>query len=145
MPELYALSEPNGTTDPVRYTEEWKEYAGRTTFQKDDMKAFRITIVLGIGLLVLSATILPRLTRAKIGGGPSCTLSLRLIQQAKSMYAQDHPGTNTLALTREQLLPYGFGGKWPQCPAGGQYSIGTLHESPRCSYPAHATLRVPVD
>jgi len=78
-----------------------------------------------------------------MGGGPHdppCLLNLKLIQAAKEMYAEDFHITNNVVFTEEQLLPYGLDGKWRQCPKGGQYSIGTLHESPTCSY--HTNLLV---
>ena len=71
---------------------------------------------------------------------------LKSIQNAKTMYAYEYTLTNDVVFTKEQLLPYlGLStGQWPRCPAGGQYSIGTLHESPTCSYSNHINLRVPV-
>jgi len=71
--------------------------------------------------------------------------SLHMIQLAKLMYAQDYHLTNEVSFTKEQLQPY-YGlntNVWPRCPMGGQYSIGTLHQSPRCSYPQHSHLSVP--
>ncbi len=106
------------------------------------MKAPRILIFLGVALLLLSAVLVPALKPAKIRSVTPCSLNLKLIQTAKIMCAQDHGLTNNVAFTREQLLPYGFGGKWPQCPGGGQYVLGKLHESPQCSCPGHAALRV---
>ena len=53
--------------------------------------------------------------------------NLRMIQIAKQMYADDYKLTNDVAFSKEQLLPY-LGGKWPQCPKGGQYFIGILED-----------------
>jgi hypothetical protein len=105
------------------------------------VKTARAILAIAIGALVLLAFILPATRRAKIGGGPPCIASLKVIQNAKSMCAHDLGLTNEVSFTREQLLPY-FGGRWPSCPKGGQYTIGSLHESPRCSYPAHVQLKV---
>jgi hypothetical protein len=106
------------------------------------MKTWRIIIIVAILVAVLFAIVQPALRRAKIRGGPTCTLNLKLIQAAKMMCAEDHGFTNEVVFTKEQLLQYGLGGKWPQCPDGGEYSVGALHESPRCSYPTHAELQV---
>jgi hypothetical protein len=107
------------------------------------MKTWHISIMLAIVTGVLVAMMVPALKPAKIGGGPHdppCIFNLRLIQAAKEMYAEDFHITNNVVFTKEQLLPYGLGGKWRQCTKGGQYSIGGLHESPRCSY--HTNLLV---
>src|SRR5581483_2782036 len=104
------------------------------------MKAWRISIMLAITAAVVITMIVPSLQRAKIGGGPyhpPCILNLKMIQSAKEMYAEDFHITNDVVFTKEQLLPYG---KWRQCPDGGQYSIGALHESPKCSY--HTNLQI---
>ena len=106
------------------------------------MKTLRVAIISVFGALLLVALLLPFFARVKSGRGTSCVFNLRLIQNAKRMYADDFKLTNDVLFTKEQLLPYGLRGKWPQCPAGGDYIIGTLHESPRCSYPNHAHLQV---
>ena len=108
------------------------------------MKTWRPIIISAVGVIIVLALILPALPKAKIGGGPGCLYYLKRIQIAKQMYADDYRMTNDVVLTQEQLLPY-LGGKWPQCPKGGEYSIGRLHESPRCSFPAHADLQVPAN
>jgi hypothetical protein len=108
------------------------------------MKVWRISIMLAVMAAVIAAMLIPALKRAKIGGGPHdppCILNLKLIQAAKEMYAEDHHIANEMAFTKEELLPYGLDGKWRQCPKGGEYAIGALHESPRCSY--HTNLLVP--
>ena len=107
------------------------------------MKAWYISIILAGAVAVITAMIAPALKQAKIGGGPNdpaCILNLKLIQAAKEMCADDFHITNEAAFTKEQVSPYGLGGKWRQCPQGGQYFIGALHESPRCSY--HTNLQV---
>ncbi len=111
-----------------------------------EMKAFRIVLVIGLVLAVAAVFLLPALSRAKIGGGPSCSFNLKVIQSAKEEYAKIFQLTNNAVLTRQQILPYAqLGSGWPRCPKGGEYSIGTLHESPRCSYLQHANLSVPTE
>ena len=110
-----------------------------------NMKAMRSILVIGL-LVIVVAILLPALRPARrIRSGPICSVNLRLIQAAKLMYAEDYHLTNDATFTKQQLLPYGFGRGWPRCPRGGEYSIGTLHQSPSCSYPEHAHLTVPTE
>ena len=110
------------------------------------MKNSRIIIILGIVTVILIALMIPALKRPKIGGGPPCITCLKTIQLAKMMYAQDSKLTNDVSITEAQRLPYlGLGSKLPRCPAGGHYSIGTLHQSPQCSYPQHSQLGVLIE
>ena len=111
------------------------------------MKVSRAILIFAAGAILLAAMLVPALRpgTGKTYNGPPCTTNLRFIQLAKEMYAKDFDLTNDVSFTKEQLLlpPYGLGNGWPRCPKGGEYSIGTLHQSPRCSYPDHAHLSVP--
>jgi hypothetical protein len=107
------------------------------------MKARRRLVVAGMGAAILLAFLIPALRPAKIGGGAPCITILKMIQNAKLMCADDLGLTNGAVFSKEQLLPY-LGGRWPKCPKGGDYTIGTLGESPRCSYPQHAHVQVPL-
>jgi len=73
----------------------------------------------------------------------SCVANLRMIDGAKATLAADQKLTNGAVVTKEQLLPYLR--EWPACPKGGQYSIGKITESPKCSYPAHTHYEEPGD
>jgi hypothetical protein len=107
------------------------------------MKVWRVLVILGVIGTVVAVMLVPALKRAKIGGGPSCKFYLKSIQIAKEMYAEDNQLTNVIVFTREQLLPYvGLGSKWPKCPKGGEYSIGSLHESPGCSFHTNLLVRM---
>jgi hypothetical protein len=110
-----------------------------------NMKA--VSAILGFAFIVIIvAILLPALRPTRsIRNGPVCSVNLRLIQAAKLMHAEDYRLTNDASFTKQQLLPYGFGRGWPRCPRGGEYSIGTLHQSPSCSYPDHAHLTVPTE
>jgi hypothetical protein len=66
-----------------------------------------------------------------------------MIDGAKVALAADHKMTNGAAVSKEQLLPYLR--EWPTCPKGGQYTLGRIDESPKCSYPAHAHYEEPRD
>ncbi len=66
-----------------------------------------------------------------------------MIDGAKATLATDQKLTDGTAVTKEQLLPYLR--EWPVCPEGGQYTIGRIAESPKCSYPAHKHYEEPRD
>ena len=110
------------------------------------MKPWHIVIIVTIAASILFVLVLPALVPVGLGHRQDpCMANLRMIQIAKQMYADDYKLTNDVAFSKEQLLPY-LGGKWPQCPKSGQYSIGTLQESPRCSYPNHRIrFQIPVE
>jgi hypothetical protein len=57
------------------------------------------------------------------------------------MLADDKKLTNGTVVTKAELLPYLQGG-WPQCPQGGEYSIGRIGGPPCCSFPQHTKLKV---
>ena len=73
----------------------------------------------------------------------SCVANLRMIDGAKVELAADQKLTNRAAVSKEQLLPYLR--EWPVCPRGGQYTIGKVAASPKCSYPDHAHYEEPRD
>jgi len=73
----------------------------------------------------------------------SCLANLREIDGAKAMLASDQKLTNDAAVTKEQLLPYVMNG--PSAPQGGQYSLGKMGESPKCSDSAHSHYEEPRD
>ena len=75
------------------------------------------------------AIAIPNLVPARMSRSRnSCETYLRQIAGAKEQYSVEHGVTNGM-VAKEQLLPY-LREMWPQCPAGGAYSIGSLGESP---------------
>lgn len=73
----------------------------------------------------------------------SCLANLRMIDGAKVMLASEHSLTNGTYISREDLLPYVR--HWPSCPNNGEYTIGRIGESPKCSYPSHSKYVLPRD
>ena len=70
----------------------------------------------------------------------ACIINLRLIDSAKQQWALENHKQNNDTPTEQDLAPYfGFGptAKFPACPEGGKYIIGTVAEKPRCSIPGH--------
>jgi hypothetical protein len=43
--------------------------------------------------------------------------------------------------TPEDLLPYLDGNRFPVCPAGGMYELGSTGSHPACSFPGHPWVR----
>ena len=66
----------------------------------------------------------------------ACIFNLALIEGAKQQWAAEHPETNNVALTWNDIRPYmrdAKGGLPFKCPSGGVYTIGRVGEHPRCS------------
>jgi len=94
-------------------------------------------------LLIAIAVIALAIAGCERKSQSSCVANLRMLDGAKATLAADRKLTNGTLVTKEQLLPYLR--EWPACPQGGQYSIGKIAESPKCSYPAHTHLEEPRD
>lgn len=93
-------------------------------------------ILVGFGIVVLA------LCGCRVKSQRSCITNLRMIDGAKMVFAADRGLTNGAVVTKEQLIPYLH--EWPQCPSGdGQYSIGKIGDSPKCSYAAHSHYESP--
>jgi methyl-accepting chemotaxis protein len=65
-----------------------------------------------------------------------CINQLRRIESAKRQWASDRGQPATAVPTADDLAAY-FGGAFPACPAGGQYSINAVGMAPTCSIPGH--------
>jgi uncharacterized phage infection (PIP) family protein YhgE len=67
----------------------------------------------------------------------ACIANLRLIYAAKQAWALEKNKTDSDVPTEQDLLPYLKGGVFPVCPAGGNYTIGTVGQLPSCSISGH--------
>jgi hypothetical protein len=65
-----------------------------------------------------------------------CKVNLRMIADAKELWASSNQKTENDTPTWDDLRPYMRGAK-PQCPGGGVYTIGRVGEPPSCSIPEH--------
>ena len=68
----------------------------------------------------------------------TCIGNLRVIDGAKESWGFDHHITTNDVFTWADLV--GKGRYVPHklvCPDGGTYTIGRLHENPKCSIPGH--------
>lgn len=66
-----------------------------------------------------------------------CRQNLRRIESAKRAVAS-RLGIATGSVSWDQVLKE-MGGKMPKCPKGGEYTLGTLDQLPRCSIGANGT------
>lgn len=71
----------------------------------------------------------------------TCINNLRQIDAAKNEWAlENHKGANDTP-TEKDLLQYFKNNQFPQCPAGGTYTIGQDKEPPTCSVQGHVLLQ----
>lgn len=67
----------------------------------------------------------------------ACALNRQQIDMAKRMWAMDQ-GVDAGTPTWEDLAAYFPDGAAPECPLGGEYTLGSLEEDVACSLPDHA-------
>jgi len=67
----------------------------------------------------------------------TCVNNLREIQAAKNKWAFDNNKTQSDVPSADDLTPYLPDHKFPVCPAGGSYVIGSVTNPPTCSFPGH--------
>jgi uncharacterized protein (DUF3084 family) len=68
----------------------------------------------------------------------TCINYLRLIDGAKQQWALEKNKTPNDVPLPQDILPYIPGGQFPQCPAGGRYTMNAVNKAPTCSIPGHA-------
>lgn len=114
------------------------ESGNKTAFGKREI----ITLICVVGFFGLLAMIsVPnfiRLTGSGAGWNANlCINNLRQIDGAKQQWAFENGKTNgDIVATEADLKSYlgrGPYGKFPQCPSGGEYTIGQLSQPPTCS------------
>jgi hypothetical protein len=66
-----------------------------------------------------------------------CINNLRMIDAAKNQWALENHKQATDTPTESDLLPYLKGHQFPQCPAGGTYTINQDSDAPTCSVTNH--------
>ena len=67
----------------------------------------------------------------------ACINNLRQIDAAKNQWALEHNKQATDTPTESDLTPYLKNHQFPQCPAGGVYTIGQDSDAPTCSITNH--------
>jgi len=87
---------------------------------------------------LLAAIAIPNFVKARATSQENaCINNLRMIDGAKQEWALENHKTATDTPTPEDLLPYVMNHRFPKCPAGGHYTIGSLGEKPTCSISGH--------
>lgn len=67
----------------------------------------------------------------------ACINNLKLLQQAKQQWAQDHNQPQNAVPTPQDLVAYFPNQFFPQCPVGGTYTINAVSNLPTCSIAGH--------
>lgn len=70
----------------------------------------------------------------------TCINNLRMIDGAKQQWALEKNKTANDIPQPQEILPYipNSNGIFPQCPAGGRYTLNAVSKAPTCSIPGHA-------
>ena len=85
---------------------------------------------------MLAAIAVPNFIKARtVSQQNACINNLRQIDAAKNEWALEKGKSASDIPTREDISPYLR--KWPVCPAGGTYTVGSVGEKPTCSIPGH--------
>jgi type II secretory pathway pseudopilin PulG len=95
-------------------------------------------IVIGIiGLLIVAAmpNLLNSQKRAKRG---ICLMNIEQIEGAKQQWVLNEKKKDTDTPSEDDLKSYLKDNKFPDCPAGGTYSINAVDTKCTCSLPEHA-------
>jgi prepilin-type N-terminal cleavage/methylation domain-containing protein len=90
-------------------------------------------VILIIALLIAIAV--PQFVKAREHSyAKVCIANLREMQYAKELFAADFKLNNGDACTLNDLWPaYLRGIAFPNCPAGGVYTVGPIGDTPVCS------------
>jgi hypothetical protein len=77
--------------------------------------------------------------RQNAGAAGACINNLRIIDGAKQQWALDKNKTANDVPQPADILPYiaNANGQFPQCPAGGRYTLNAVNKAPTCSIPGH--------
>jgi len=68
----------------------------------------------------------------------ACIANLKQMDGATQQWALEKRMTANSAVNAEGILDYLKGRQFPICPAGGNYSVTTVKDAPRCTIPGHA-------
>ena len=105
----------------------------------DAMGAAPLLFVGGAG--IGAALLLPALAKAKAQAQETgCRSNLLTIQGAIAQWALEKRKADDAEVTLEDLAKY-FRDGIPRCPSGGEYSLSTVAETPRCNAPGHNHAR----
>ena len=96
-----------------------------------------LLIVVAI-ILIMAAIAIPNFVEARTTSQENaCINNLRMIDSAKAQWALEKSKKDADQPTAEDLKAYLNHDQFPHCPAGGEYTIGTVGEKPKCSISGH--------
>lgn len=85
---------------------------------------------------LMAAIAVPNFVKARATSEKNaCINNLRQLDAAKNEWALEKGKHGDAVPTKADLMPYLT--KWPKCPAGGTYTIGSVNTPPQCSLPGH--------
>jgi hypothetical protein len=87
----------------------------------------------------LLAVVIPKFVQArKIAIVSACINYLTQIDGAKEQWAFEHHAKIGDVVKTNDIAPYLYKGKIPNCPDGGIYTINPIGSNPVCSVPGHS-------
>lgn len=90
-------------------------------------------VVAIIGLL--AAIAIPNFIRARQAArANACIENMRAIDFAKVQWATENNGGEGDSISNDNVNLYVKGNEMPVCPAGGNYTVGTIGTPPDCDY-----------
>lgn len=91
-------------------------------------------VILVIGILLAIAA--PQFVKAREASRfRTCASGLRALESAKSQWAIEQGKDENAMPNPADLAP--FIKVWPECPSGGNYTIGKVGDGSACSVPSH--------
>jgi hypothetical protein len=105
------------------------------------VKPTRIIIILAVGLAVGGVCYLQiRRDEASVQSRSTCINNLDWIAGAKDVLARERGLKAGAVVSEETVAAYIVHG-WPNCPAGGKYTVNPIGQSPTCSVVGHSLAR----
>ena len=94
-----------------------------------------VEIMIVVAIIGLIAAIaIPNFIRARqTAQGQACAQNLEQIEGAKQQWGFENNAGDTASPTTAAITPYMSQNDFPDCPAGGSYSINDMTAAPTCT------------